>query len=331
MTYTEVIEELKNAGIAAKEGAYFDYELSPNVQLYRAFREACQNFLESDDLKEFFEFPRMYFCTNTTFNAGAYIEGKYSLVEIFAGAIQYLYTLYREKRDVFDNEKITHYTSIAAAFQITADEYLFQITTSFLMYHETGHLIQRNNQSASLFEYNENGCNDKVEERHVKEFDADWFASNRLVMQILGLVTELHGKLDTVDKVEFLHKMAELALAALYISFVDLAEGEPKIYYDRHCHPHPAVRLTYIVIHFVDTVQFQVGVKIDQPRIIRNTLMISTDFMKEKNPNPVEAWSKEIYEKSGDIQVYINKLVEDCNKYPECCRNKLRTNKVDKK
>lgn len=327
MTYKQVVEELVNSGVNAKEGAYFEYEFSPIADIFENFWNAGQYFLESDDLKEFFDYPRLYYCSNTSFNAGAYSEGKYSLVEIFAGAIVHLHQLYYGIKDAFKNEAIEDYNNVSSPFLITPHQYLFQIATSFLLYHEAGHLIQQNNVSRAFFEFQEDKCIGRIEERHVKEFDADWFASNRLVMQILALAEDVNGKPDTETKIEFLHKMAELALAAIYISFVDLAEGQPDIYYAKYCHPHPAVRLTYLVLHFVDTVHSFTKITIDRGRIIRNTVVISTELTQATRPHLIEYWSKSIFQESKRIDIYIKKLILDCDKYPECCRNKLPTNK----
>lgn len=323
MTYKELVEELKDNNIVSQGGAYYDYEFAPFADLFKFFWQSGQQFLESDEMQLYFDFPRLYFSTNTSENAAAYLEGKYSLIVVFMGAIQPLYSYYEGKKGGFAAKEVAPYNEVAEKFAITPDYYLFQIVALFFLYHETGHLIQRNANARHYMEFTESDCRDNVEERHVKEFDADWFASNKLAFHITKLNEELFGKPDTDEKVEFLHKSAELALAAIYIFLIRHSEYEPEIYYQEKCHPHSSVRLTYIIFYFVDTVRFSIAINLDQPRIIRNAIMISMEIMKEKEPNPVEEYSKKIYDNSERISIYINKVIEDCKRYPECCRNVL--------
>ena len=325
MPYKETVNELINNGIGAKEGRFFAYDLEPLAHLYNSFWEAGQDFLGSDDLKTFFEFPILYYCDNPTVNAGAYLEGKYALIVVFAGLIERANSLYEGEKSAFNDDQFKDYIDVSQRFRIAQDRFLFEIIASFIIYHETGHLIQRSGNDVSYFEFMVDNCKQRVEERHVKEFDADWFASNRLAMQIMGLVTSFYGEYNSGEKVEFLHKMAELALSAVYVFIVDLAEGEPKLYFEENCHPHPAVRLTYIVFYVVDTIRFLAPIQLDQERIIRNAIMISMELTKASDPSPVEVWSKTIFEQSKEIDDYIKKIIEDCKRYPECCRNKLNT------
>ena len=230
MNYTDLLNDLKINNISPKMGDYYEYDDFPNANLFHLFWNFGQKFLESDEMRTYFSYPRLYFNTNTSINALAYIEGKYSNIEIYKGLIVALFSFFDGKRQAFGSKFLSHYKAVAFKWGITPDFYLFQVLTQFVCYHEIGHLIQRNPGANNYTEYLIGECNQNVEERHVKEFDADWFAANRLAFQIVDLNKELSGALDSEEKIELLHKSAELALAALYIFLIRTSESIPDIY-----------------------------------------------------------------------------------------------------
>jgi hypothetical protein len=224
------------------------------------------------------------------------------------------------KRD--SQQKHLETTMMLLRFDISADIYLFQVVTLFFLYHETGHLIQLNNQPRQYTEFlNRDG---EEEERHAKEFDADWFASNELAFHIVDLWRELNIEQE-LEAIEVLHKMAELALAGVYVYLIKASKNYPQLYYQDLCHPHPSIRLAYIIHYYADTIRLHSGIGVDQGSILRNAMAISSELMSNEEPNPVEYFSLDIiFQNLDGIEKYIHKMTNNCKtKFPECCINRV--------
>lgn len=328
MTYKQTIDELRVNNIQPQdippnEGAFFDYEETPNEQLYDLFWTNAQKFLNDERFEQYFSNPRLYYNTNQTENAGAYVDGKYSLIVVFMGAIVPIYSYYHLRKNGFETEGLRGYNEVAEPFDITPDIYLFQVVTLFFLYHETGHLIQLNNQPRQYTEFVPN-CKGSEEERHAKEFDADWFASNELAFHIVDLWASLQMQPEK-EAIEFLHKMVELALAGIYVYLIKMSLDHPKLYFQEHCHPHPSVRLSYVIHYLVTTVKLYSGITINENKVLHNAMAISDELMADYDPNPVEYFSLDvIYQNLDEIKKYVDKIINDVKtKYPECCYNRL--------
>jgi hypothetical protein len=323
MTYKGLLNDLISKNIIPKEGEFYDYYDFPLEEVFDFFWNYGQAFLERKDLGFDLQNPKLYFNTNTLTNGLAYVDNNISGIEIFKGTIFSLHGFFESKAKHFESEIMLPYVKVAKRLKISPSFFMFQFVGLLFLYHETGHLIQRNGTTDASLEFMIEKCVGTEEESHVKEFDADWFAANQLAMQITDLTRNIFGKIEEEEEINFLHSSAELALASVYVFMIITSKEIPELYYQKRCHPHPSVRLIYLIFYFIDTIKLQINLTLDQDRILKNAIIISLELMHDQDPNPVQIYSNNIYMNLDEIDKYVNKLQRDCNNYPRASRNNL--------
>ncbi|MEP7374640.1 MAG: hypothetical protein ABI675_14695 [Chitinophagaceae bacterium] len=321
--YTETIKELKGKGINPLFGDFYEFDDFPLAKEFKEFYNYCQEYLDRDDLGFKIAPARFYYNTNTGENAVAYIKNGFSLVEIFKGTIFELHTFYTGKKPVFNTEPLSGYEKVTQRGGVDSSYFLFQYATLFFLYHEVGHLIQRSLGSTDLTEFAAEKCTgDEIVIKHIREHDADWFAAGQLAFHI----TDFAKRCEPKDEKEFesiLSDITAMALAAIYTHFIRWAKGYSKIYYQEYCHPHPSVRLSYIIIYLLDTVAANISVKLDQNSVLKQAIKISEVLMMEPDNNIIEKYSIELFEEIKKVEDYINKIRNDAESYPYLSRKVL--------
>ncbi len=321
--YKDTIRELKENGITPLFGDFYEYEDFPLEKEFSEFYKYCQEYLDRDDLGFKIAPARLFYNTNTGENAAAYLKNKYSLVEIFKGTIFELNTFYMGKKVLFQNEPLLKYEKVIQRGGIEAAYFLFQYASLFFHYHEVGHLIQRSIGSTDHTEFADEKCiGDKVVEKHIREHDADWFASNQLAFHIKDFAERCHPK-NEKDFEGLLSDTTAMALAAVYTHFIKWAKGYSKIYYQETCHPHPSVRLSYIIIYLLEALTANIPFKLDQSSILKQAIKISEVLMMEPENNIIEKSSLELFEELKAVEDYINKIRIDAEPYPYLSRKVL--------
>lgn len=321
--YKATIQELKDHSIAPLYGEFYDYESLPLEKEFKEFREFCQTYLDRSDLGFTIAPARFYYNTNTSENAVAYLKNEYGLVEIFKGAIFELNTFYISKQPLFKNETLACYEQVVQRGGIEASYFLFQYATLFFLYHEVGHLIQRSAGSTDNIEFAASKCSgDVVVEKHIREHDADWFAANQIAFHIEAFVRRCSLK-NAAEQGELLSNISSLALASIYSHFIKWAKGYSAIYFQEKCHPHPSVRLCYIISYLLDALAANVPFKLNQGSILKQAIKISETLMMEPDGNIVESYSKELFGEIKNIEAYINKIRNDGESYPYLSRKVL--------
>jgi len=321
--YKASIKELKENGITPLYGDYYEFEDFPLEKEFSEFYNYCQEYLDRDDLGFNIAPARLYYNTHTGENAVAYLKNKYSLVEIFKGTIFELNTFYMGKKALFENEPLLKYERVIQRGGIEGVYFLFQYANLFFHYHEVGHLIQRSIGSTDHTEFAGEKCiGDEVVEKHIREHDADWFAANQLSFHIKDFAERCHPK-DENDFKELLSDIAAVALAAVYTHFIKWAKGYSKIYYQETCHPHPSVRLSYVIIYLLDALTANVSFKLDHNAILRQAIKISEVLMMEPENNIIEKYSLELFVEIKKVEDYINKIRNDAEFYPYLSKNAL--------
>lgn len=319
--YKASIQELKENGITPLYGDYYEFEDFPLEKEFNEFYKYCQEYLERNDLGFRIAPARLYYNTHTGENGVAYRKGKYSLIEIFKGTVFELNAFYISKKALFESEPFLKYEKVIHLGGIDAAYFLFQYASLFFHYHEVGHLIQRSLGSTDHEEYAGEKClGDKVVEKHIREHDADWFASNQLAFHIKDFAGRCHP-VDEKDFKEVLSGIAAMALAAIYTHFIKWAKGYSKIYYQETCHPHPSVRLSYIIIYLLEALTANTPFKLDQNTILRQAIKISEALMMEPENNIIEKYSLELFREIKMVEAYINKIRNNAQSYPYLSKN----------
>jgi hypothetical protein len=186
----------------------------------------------------------------------------------------------------------------------------------YFLYHEVGHLIQRSLGSADYKEFIDEKCEgDSIVEQHIREHDADWFSANQIALHIIPFAEKLNAA-NPGEEVTNLENITALALAGIYTYFIRRAKAYPKIYYQEHCHPHPSIRLSYMVIYLLDALSANIAFELNKTKILKNAILISEKLMIEPGGNIIEEYSKQLYESINEITAYINKIRNDSTDYP---------------
>jgi hypothetical protein len=187
MNYSDAIKFLKNKNIKPLYGDFYDFDDFPLADTFEAFFQFGQTYLDNPQVAVEIRPSMLYFNTIVSVNAVARkkTEG-INLIEIFKGAIFLLYQHFIEKEFVFDKPELKEYKDLVLKKEASVGIFLFRIITIFIVYHETGHIIQNSDELESYEEALTGSLSaDLVSERHIREHDADWFASSQTVFHLL--------------------------------------------------------------------------------------------------------------------------------------------------
>jgi hypothetical protein len=311
--YSGIIEEIK-AKTQIQSGDIFEYEFSEIKEIYQQYFQFCQENL-TEDCSEFDIQPaRFYYRTEFGINARAGLQNGYFIIGVNMQTIHSLYDLFYEKNNIFKTDPflLEKYKILTDKFDVPPGHLMFQIATLFTFYHERAHLIQKSDLlSAFLFEQPA-PINEKwfSLERHVIELDADLDAAHKICFHIV----EYFKKLDTKEKTsENLQKILSLGVAGVFSYFLLYYKNDVKVYYKEYTHPHPLVRISYIVDCFVSVAEINLpeGFKINLKKTIRDGFAIADIFYKSVfNVELVESFAGQFMKESKNVEVYVNELFE---------------------
>lgn len=327
-TIKEVIDELSDKHIKpyGVDSHFYDYtenEESSLKSLFDEFFHFGQEYLDRDDLEFNIKPARLYYSTNIGLNALARKANDYYLVEIHMGTIAWMENFYLSMEDKFNQDGLQHYQNISQLRGVTPAKFLLQLATIYYFYHEVGHLIQRSGQDADYVEFLQNECEgDEIPVRHMRELDADWNSAYCMALH-LKQFAEVESNGNYLVDPAILLEIAALGLAAMYMYFINRTDKNPVIYYQEKCHPHPSVRLSYMLVFVLDNLQANVPHPIDKNEILIKAIMISEILMKEGETNIIADYSKALLKELRKMEDYIKKIMGDTENYAYLCKHIL--------
>lgn len=113
-------------------------------------------------------------------------------------------------------------------------------------------------------------------------------------------------------------------MAAIYTYFIYQTDKDPIIYYQEKCHPHPSVRLSYMVVFILDNLQANIPYPINKNEILKKAIIISEILLKNEKQNIIEEYSKALMQQIQNVEDYIKKIIGDGGKYPYLCKYVLQ-------
>lgn len=168
-----------------------------------------------------------YITTLPDYNAFVLNKSNCSLIGINAGLFYHLFSKIVKDADNFINE----------------DYSTFQLVILFLFYHEKAHIIQEcSKRFDSLNESNQTEFNIR---NYSREFDADMYAC----MMIIAHIKQFSAQIGITEI-----KLVSLLLSGLFLLF-NLFLGISGIYFNERSHPHPLIRVLYIIDQFNRTIE----------------------------------------------------------------------------
>ncbi len=317
--YKDVTAELAEENITAVGGEMFDFSSHSLRNDYQSFFEFCQKYLDRKDQGFDFKNARIFYSDNRDENAAAYLEKDYYIVEIFKGTIEELDDFFRGKNELFGKAAIRGYRDMIKSTGQEPGDFLFQYVSLFFIYHETGHLLQRTLGGSNNIEFAMENCiGAEVKEQHIRELDADWFASQQLAFHAIDFAKR--HSVTTTGFFSMVSDVASLSIAGIFCNFIKWAGDFKKIYYEENCHPHPLVRMLYIVRFLLDAIKENVNMRPDEMRVLTNALIVSEVLMNEPGNNVVKIYSAPLLDQIANIETYIKKIMVDSESYPYLSR-----------
>jgi hypothetical protein len=253
--YQDNIKELRElANIPLAD--IFNYEDSPIQYLYAKYFQFCQENL-SEQCHQFDIKPaRFYYRSEFDINARAGKHNGYSIIGMNMGTIHSLYQTFYVQNHTFEKDKhlINSYRELGAKFDVPPGHLMFQLAILFTFYHERAHLIQKSTilssgLSEKPYELEQSEFNI---ERHILEIDADLDAAYYICSHLFEYWRKLPEKDQTGEN---LQKILAIGVAGIFSYFLLYFNQPVEIYYDKHTHPHPLIRITYILDRMIQFAQ----------------------------------------------------------------------------
>lgn len=312
--YQKICEELKkNKVISAND--IFDFEYSPLKDIYRNYFEYCQenliNYCQNYDIQP----ARFYFHNEYAVNARAATKNGYFVIGVNMGTIQVPYRLFYEQNDMFAENEILceHFKELSTKINVSLGFLMFHLSTLFTYHHELAHLVQKSSLLkmglTEQYAFLNNHMFNIV--KHVLEFDSDLHGADAICSKLLEHFKKLSPENQTGRN---LVKLLSLGISSIFSYFLLCFNINQKIYYREFSHPHPLIRISYVLDRFIRVASenLPINVNINPEKLVELGFVISDIFFKsQKNTNQVLGeFQKQFLEKFDSIENYINELSE---------------------
>lgn len=309
-TYTDVINELKANGInSGLRGEFYEYEDFPMDAFFEMFFLFCQELLDRNDLNVPIKPARIYYNTNVDPNAVAYKDKGFYLIEFYKGLILQLAIDIKKAKESIKNSHLNYFDDFLGKMNGDFESVFVSFLTSFICYHEIGHLAQNALGDANFAEEFSSNCPpESVKVQHAREQDADWYAANNMVFHIVSLAEQKIGV--THNKYfKFVGDATSMFFATI-IWFFLYRKDCGALYYHENSHPHPVIRLTYTIENFIHTIK-QYGFNLNYDKAIGNGIKMARDLALTTCVNFPEIY----HENEEPIKQYIVDLMNFSRNY----------------
>jgi hypothetical protein len=304
----------------------FDYEESPIKELYDKYFQFCQENLSEKCKEHAIQPAKFYYRNEYGINARAGMLNGYFIIGVNMQTIHLLYQFFYVKNDTFESDEhlVGTYSELSTKFDVPAGHLMFQLAILFTFYHERAHLIQKSpNLMLGLSEkLDDSDQREFVIGRHILELDADLDAAQEICFHLF----DYWKKLKQLDRTENnLQKILSLGIASIFSYFLLYFDRSMKIYYDQHTHPHPLVRITYIVDCFIDVAQKNapIGFSLDARATLREGFVVSEVFSQNVfQANIVQDYADQFKTEGKNIENYVNELLSEAERIPNLVKNR---------
>jgi hypothetical protein len=320
--YKKAMTELHNlAGIPAED--IFDYGQSKIAVLFDRFYNFCQDNLTIHCTEYDIQPARFYFRDDTRVNARAGKKNNYYIIEMNMGLVLAMYEYFYTRNTAFNDDAYLAktYRDLFPA-DAPPDFVMYQVAIQFTYYHELGHLVQKSPELNGFLSENYTTTGSSFSMlQHLKEFDADIHAAQMIYFHIYEFWKKLPDQQQTSDS---LFKFIAVYLSGIFVYFTYL-EGEANpLYFAEHSHPHPLVRITYIMDVIIGVAEKNlIDIKIDGREVLREAFNISERIaVANKYENPVDRYGNSFVSANKSIADYIQVLITKSNKESFLVKNR---------
>lgn len=311
MNYDLEIENSINNGILDKADIY-DFRGTPNQIHFEGLYKFCRENLDINSLLENIS-PNIFIYNNSfNINAKAGFVNNQNIILINLGLIMNCLENYLENERL--NEFIeSNFPDYIQKFDNPISYLAFQITTQFTYYHELAHLFQfcKTKNEIELQERKTNDAEFNII-KHKLEINADTYSSIAIATHLQQYIDKIFGDEINYDIATDTIKILGACLLNYIITFSD----ETNIYFDKHSHPHPFLRLLNIILNISNHIESMPNLK--EKNIILNGKEVFKsilDFYQKLEDNGVfkTKFSDLIYQNvdfQNDIIKYLSELLK---------------------
>lgn len=286
----------------------FEYDLSPYKD---EFDDVFGFYQENLDLNaKYGIIPSViFFNNNRTINAKAGKIDGYYIISMNMGLIIGLISIFGNKSDLIEEEN-KEFFDFEKTLDLPIHHLMYQNAVHFTFYHEMAHLIQKSEfLEHSLYEHldNSQGFSEK---RHLLELDADEFSSISIGVHILDYAEKTFSKEFNDEQLE---KLLIIACSSILLYLLNFKSYVRKIYFEEMSHPHPAIRIMWVVFSIIGYCTRTLEAKGKKMNLIPKEVYNKTlDFsesiaVKFFGDNPVMDYKDLIGEVALDMMNYMEK------------------------
>jgi hypothetical protein len=319
--YAAMLDEMAKNGFL-KDEKPFDFSYHHLNEIFDQFLEFGDYFLQAQAKKHQYPPCYLYIVSDIGPNAYAVSTPDYKKIAFHSDAIELLYYYFTQKEAILEGEGLEDVQELLCPFNNPLSYAFFQYFQLYLFYHEYAHLVQRGSATKfSQMEFTGEAPED-VLESHARELDADWLSAAVLANHIYQRCADAEGQLK-VDAAKELMGFTSIALTAIFCWFMKTAGYYENLYFMKHEHPHPYVRLVWISINMVHIIsEAAPGISFNPVACVHRALDIAEILMEGdyKNPNSTfyTAFSQHLEEIIQHVQTVAAKIAN----MPELCQNK---------
>lgn len=279
-SYNEITSELITNSVISDKDVY-DFSTYQYPSVFSNLFQFCQENLTERCADYNIQPAKFYFTNHFSTNAQASFSNGYYLIKVDMGGIHRRYELFC-KNDILNDSELAYFkrfnTILRRESNVGLDHLMFQYSTLFTYYHELGHLIQFANRNEGNIikneEYNQNNETNFNILNHIIEYDADQHAGNRIAFHVIYFWQSLIKKNRTNYNLKNLIVAALVAIMG-YICLL-WKSSKTTIYFNKNDHPHPLIRMFWIMATIVDTARINMPstFHLSQREIIDETLKV---------------------------------------------------------
>lgn len=318
MNYTENLTLVKKYFpyddlIAENSFSLFDNE-DFALKTFNYISEAIDNINSKFSFKTHFAYR-----FNINFNAKAWKQKNVNIILLNHALVNDLEPIIKKSVNYFLQENFTKTFNFEIKEEVLI-ELFFYVTTSYLLFHELGHILQFNstNKKEANGELNENNSHDSnyLEKNHVYEIDADLFGIS--VGAVLIIQYLQNNKID--KNLSLLTNLIIIFVLIISNTFIKFSNKFETLYYKQTAYPHPIIRTRFCIEQILNIVNENVKIEDKYFKVIENNYLILLSKMQKSEIINFDYLSLlELNEK--DIEKYMSEIEKINENYPELTRH----------
>lgn len=279
--YDKVTKEVIASGISKKD--IFIYHGTPYEKEFQNFFWVAQTLLNLAE-KEIGIFPaRVFYNNSRTLNAKAGKRNGLYLINLNSGLIVQTSEFFRKGTEIINQPNLTFFEKIRDQLPDSIPTLMRDFSVRFTIDHEFCHLFQKRSLNDNWMEqeYSSEKPEDFSIEKHILEFDADFWGASGVASAVY---TYFEG-LDNAKKTEnMLSALSVIGVTSLICKFYMTQMHAECLYFREYKHPHPIIRAMNICTHFTWTIADNLGSKynLEWTHVLGNAIYLA-DLLLNKN------------------------------------------------